>query len=212
MEYSHLKETGPWGFASSVVVLPLALAPQAMIEDVDVDVGQQSLNPGEPLPASALARPCGQLGAWCPPSTTRNLHQKWIAVSDMVIFHMVTPGSRIDKMDDQMGMLTKNYQLVFAFVFAIHEININENLLPNTTLQTYIYDNEFNSLEASSDTLDLLSMGQRNTPNYKCVWEKKLIAIIGGLTSPTSLQIANILNIYKIPQVEEQSRYGLSSP
>ncbi|XP_042329740.1 vomeronasal type-2 receptor 26-like [Sceloporus undulatus] len=105
-------------------------------------------------------------------------------------------------------MLTKNYQLVFAFVFAIHEINKNDKLLPNITLQTEILDDAFSSLKASLATLDLLSLGRMDVPNYKCTWEKSLIAIIGGLTSQTSLQIANILNIHKIPQLS----YGSFDP
>ncbi|KAH0626326.1 hypothetical protein JD844_001249 [Phrynosoma platyrhinos] len=105
-------------------------------------------------------------------------------------------------------VLPKNYQLVLAFVFAIHEINMNNKLLPNITLQTKIHDDAFNSQKASEATMDLLSGGQRIAPNYKCVWEKKLIAIIGCLTSQTSLQTANILNNYKIPQLS----YGSFNP
>uniref|UniRef100_A0ABM5GQ59 Vomeronasal type-2 receptor 26-like n=1 Tax=Pogona vitticeps TaxID=103695 RepID=A0ABM5GQ59_9SAUR len=96
--------------------------------------------------------------------------------------------------------MPKNYQLVLAFVFALDEINRNDKLLPNTSLGSKIYDNTFNLLRTSETTVDLLFTGQGNPPNYKCTWKEKLVAAIGGLTSQNSIQIANILNIYKIPQ------------
>ncbi|XP_042329771.1 vomeronasal type-2 receptor 26-like [Sceloporus undulatus] len=95
----------------------------------------------------------------------------------------------------------KNYQYVLAFVFAIHEINNNARLLPNITLGSQIYENAFSPLIASWATLDLLFTSEGNPMNYLCKREKKLMAIIGGLTSYNSIQMANILNAYKIPQL-----------
>nr|XP_060640344.1 vomeronasal type-2 receptor 26-like [Anolis sagrei ordinatus] len=37
-------------------------------------------------------------------------------------------------------------------------------------------------------------------PNYNCQGQKKMVAVIGAQTSEPSVQIANILGIYKIPQ------------
>ncbi|KAH0626325.1 hypothetical protein JD844_001248 [Phrynosoma platyrhinos] len=104
-------------------------------------------------------------------------------------------------------ILPKNYQLVLAFVFAIHEINKNDKLLPNLTLGLKIYENTFNPRRATATTLDLLFPGQRISPNYKCV-EEKLVGIIGGFSSQNSIQMANILNAYKIPQLS----YGSFDP
>ncbi|XP_044289024.1 vomeronasal type-2 receptor 26-like, partial [Varanus komodoensis] len=98
-------------------------------------------------------------------------------------------------------MIRKNFQHVLAFVFAIHEINKDAELLPNTTLGSKIYDNAFNSRKACVNTLDLLFTMRRDPPNYNCVRKDKLMAVIGGLTSPNSIQMAVVLNTYKIPQV-----------
>ncbi|XP_062992996.1 vomeronasal type-2 receptor 26-like [Elgaria multicarinata webbii] len=93
-------------------------------------------------------------------------------------------------------------------MFAFHEINNNAELLPNTTLDSKIYDNAFNARQSSWATLDFLFTSQGNPPNYECVREKKLMAVIGGLTSQNSIQMTNILNTYKVPQIS----YGSSDP
>ncbi|XP_077774236.1 vomeronasal type-2 receptor 26-like [Podarcis muralis] len=105
-------------------------------------------------------------------------------------------------------LMPKNYQHVLACVFAIQEVNKNNRLLPNTTLVSDIYDNAFHSMFTYWATLDLLFTGHRDPYNYKCGREKKLMAIIGGLTSQSSIQIASILNTYKIPQLT----YGSFDP
>ncbi|XP_061447558.1 vomeronasal type-2 receptor 26-like [Rhineura floridana] len=104
--------------------------------------------------------------------------------------------------------LLKNFQYVLAFVFAVHEINENAVLLPNTTLGSRIYDNIFSASKTYWNILDILFTGQRNPPNYNCDREKKPLAIIGGLTSQNSIQMANILNVFKVPQLG----YGFFDP
>ncbi|XP_062992998.1 vomeronasal type-2 receptor 26-like [Elgaria multicarinata webbii] len=105
-------------------------------------------------------------------------------------------------------MIPKNYQYVLAFLFAVHEINKNDGLLSNTTLGSAVYDNAFNSRRCSWATLDFLFPGQGSHTNYHCVEKKKVMALIGGLTSQNSIQMANILNAYKQPQLS----YGSSDP
>ncbi|KAF7235165.1 hypothetical protein EYD10_17990 [Varanus komodoensis] len=105
-------------------------------------------------------------------------------------------------------MIPKNYQYVLAFFYAISEVNRNAELLPNTTLVARVYDNAFNLWRTSSRTLDLLFPGQGKNPNYNCVQKEKLIAVIGDLTSQNSIHMANVLNIYKIAQLN----YGSFDP
>ncbi|XP_070810868.1 vomeronasal type-2 receptor 26-like [Pituophis catenifer annectens] len=57
-------------------------------------------------------------------------------------------------------------------------------------------------------TLDLLFKSQQFVPNYKCDTMKKVMAIIGGLTSETSSYMADIVGLYKIPQLT----YGSFAP
>ncbi|XP_060110941.1 vomeronasal type-2 receptor 26-like [Heteronotia binoei] len=99
-----------------------------------------------------------------------------------------------------LGPVLKNYQHVLAFLFAIDEINKNSMLLPNTTLQSKIYDNVFDPVATSRNTLSLLYRKLEKLPKYCGIRNNKVLAIIGGLTSENSIQMANIFNIFKLPQ------------
>ncbi|XP_053120164.1 vomeronasal type-2 receptor 26-like [Hemicordylus capensis] len=97
-------------------------------------------------------------------------------------------------------MVTKNYQHVQALVFAVKEINENPNLLPNITLGFHILDNSFDAKMTYKTMLYMVSTQDRTVVNYKCGSSNRLIAIIGGLDFDTSIQMADILHIVRIPQ------------
>ncbi|XP_054850243.1 vomeronasal type-2 receptor 26-like [Eublepharis macularius] len=61
-------------------------------------------------------------------------------------------------------------------------------------------------------SLDLLSTRGRFIPNYKCDSQNNPLAAIGGPNSKICLCIANILNIYKIPQLIYGSSPGIKDP
>ncbi|KAF7235646.1 hypothetical protein EYD10_17541 [Varanus komodoensis] len=106
------------------------------------------------------------------------------------------------------AMIPKNYQHVLAFLFAIQEINKDVKLLPNITLRSKINDNAFDSMQTYGNTVNLLFTGQGDPPNYSCGRKDKLVAVVGGLTSQNSIQMANVFNTYKIPQLS----YGSFDP
>uniref|UniRef100_A0A670JHT1 G-protein coupled receptors family 3 profile domain-containing protein n=1 Tax=Podarcis muralis TaxID=64176 RepID=A0A670JHT1_PODMU len=97
-------------------------------------------------------------------------------------------------------LMKKNYQHVFAFNFAIDEINKDSNLLPNSTLGFQIYDNMFQARLNYDITLSLLSAKKNSFPNTRCRMQK-MLAVIGALGSEASMQIATLLSLYQIPQV-----------
>ncbi|XP_078234903.1 vomeronasal type-2 receptor 26-like [Pogona vitticeps] len=105
-------------------------------------------------------------------------------------------------------IVPKYYQYILAFVFAFHEINKDDKLLPNITLGAMVDEIFFNARKASEATLLQLFIGRGNPLNYYCEREERLMAIIGGLTSPNSIQMANLLSTYKIPQLS----YGSFDP
>ncbi|XP_053117070.1 vomeronasal type-2 receptor 26-like [Hemicordylus capensis] len=101
----------------------------------------------------------------------------------------------------QPYMLTKFYQHILALVFAINEVNMSPNILPNVTLGFHIYDSYYDERMTYRTTLDLLFKSHGFILNYECGPQKNLIAIIGGLGSDISFHMADILNLYKIPQI-----------
>ncbi|KAK9397723.1 type-2 vomeronasal receptor [Crotalus adamanteus] len=107
-------------------------------------------------------------------------------------------------------MITKDYQHVLSTYFAIHEINKNIKLLPNTTLEIDIFEHSFIANFAIQNILNFLFLKQGNALNYNCVrrMKSKLWDVIGGITSHSSVHIAHILNTYKIPQLS----YGSFDP
>ncbi|XP_060112562.1 vomeronasal type-2 receptor 26-like [Heteronotia binoei] len=98
-------------------------------------------------------------------------------------------------------MATKFYRHPLALAFAVDEINMDPKILPNVTLGFHIYDAYKDHKMTYRSTLDLLYKCHRYFPNYACDHQKNLMANIGGLGSDASFQMADILALYKIPQL-----------
>ncbi|XP_060137311.1 vomeronasal type-2 receptor 26-like [Zootoca vivipara] len=104
-------------------------------------------------------------------------------------------------MIDNPMVLSKSYQHILALVFAIDEVNENPKLLPNLTLGFHIYDSYYDAKMTYRTTLDLLFNSHTFVPNYKCGPQENVIGVIGGLSSKVTLCMADILGLYKIPQL-----------
>ncbi|KAM3821249.1 vomeronasal type-2 receptor 26-like [Vipera latastei] len=98
-------------------------------------------------------------------------------------------------------VITKFYQHLLALVFAVKEINKDPHILPNVTLGFHIYDSYSDALMTYRTTLDLLFKLHKIVPNYICGTEKKIMGIIGGMSPETSIRMAEILQLFKIPQI-----------
>nr|XP_034957905.1 vomeronasal type-2 receptor 26-like [Zootoca vivipara] len=103
---------------------------------------------------------------------------------------------------------TKFYQHMLALVFAVDEINQNPRIWPNVSLGFHIYDSYLDSRMTYRTTLDLLFKSHHSLPNYNCVIQNNVIGVIGGLGSDTTWCMANVLGLYKIPQIS----YGSFEP
>ncbi|KAK9397375.1 type-2 vomeronasal receptor [Crotalus adamanteus] len=107
----------------------------------------------------------------------------------------------LPSLPEELIILPMNYQHILALAFAVKEINKNPQILPNITLGFHIYDNYYNAKMTFHSTMLLTYTLERFFPNYDCNMQKKLLAVIGGLDSLTSLDMAIVLEIYKIPQL-----------
>ncbi|XP_060110638.1 vomeronasal type-2 receptor 26-like [Heteronotia binoei] len=99
------------------------------------------------------------------------------------------------------NVVTKLYQHVLALEFAISEVNANTQILPNITLGVHISDSYYDARVTYRSSFDLIFKIHRSFPNYMCDTHKNLMAVIGGLSSDTSFQMADIFGLYKIPQL-----------
>ncbi|XP_060112575.1 vomeronasal type-2 receptor 26-like [Heteronotia binoei] len=106
-----------------------------------------------------------------------------------------------DQHEKSASVVVKFYQHILALAFAIKEINENIKILPNITLGSNIYDSYNDVRMTYCTTLDLLFKSQKVVPNYRCGTQKTFIAVIGGFGYETSFHMAEILALYKIPQV-----------
>ncbi|KAK9397377.1 type-2 vomeronasal receptor [Crotalus adamanteus] len=105
------------------------------------------------------------------------------------------------KRSRKVRIFSMNYQHILALAFSAKEINENPQILPNITLGIHIYDNYYDTKWIFYSTMILTYALERFFPNYNCNMQNKLLAVIGGLDSVTSLDMAILLNIYKIPQL-----------
>ncbi|XP_033024100.1 vomeronasal type-2 receptor 26-like [Lacerta agilis] len=105
-------------------------------------------------------------------------------------------------------VIEKFYAHIITLVFAVDEINENPKILPNATLGFHIYDSYFDSRMTYRTTLNLLFTSHHFVLNYICGIHKNLVGVIGGLSSDTSLSMADVLGLYKIPQIS----YGSFEP
>ncbi|XP_073402840.1 extracellular calcium-sensing receptor-like [Dendrobates tinctorius] len=93
------------------------------------------------------------------------------------------------------------FQIMHAFIFAVEQINKNPDLLPNITLGFQIYEICTAVRRAAEGTLWMLSGGEPSVPNYHCREEVTLAGIIGDSASTRSILMAQILGLYRYPQI-----------
>ncbi|XP_077187401.1 vomeronasal type-2 receptor 26-like [Paroedura picta] len=101
----------------------------------------------------------------------------------------------------EFGLVFRGHQQILPVLLAVQEVNQNPGLLQNVTLGYDIYNNFFNERLTYDATLDTLSAGHKNIPNYRCGGESGLSSLIEGADPETSLHISTLLSNYKVPQV-----------
>ncbi|XP_075434018.1 extracellular calcium-sensing receptor-like [Ascaphus truei] len=95
----------------------------------------------------------------------------------------------------------QNYQSMQAMIFAIEEINSNPDLLPNISLGFQIFDTCTGTRRAAEGTFWILSGGQGSIPNYQRHKGSPLAGVIGDSGSSRSIIMAQILGLYRYPQI-----------
>ncbi|XP_070795196.1 vomeronasal type-2 receptor 26-like [Pituophis catenifer annectens] len=96
--------------------------------------------------------------------------------------------------------IPKNYQQFLTLKFAVTEVNKDRVLLPNISLGFHIYDSHQTEKNSSLISLSLLSTRGQMAPGYKCNGQNPLLSVIGSGNPKSSMQMASIFSIFKVPQ------------
>ncbi|XP_078525447.1 extracellular calcium-sensing receptor-like [Lissotriton helveticus] len=104
--------------------------------------------------------------------------------------------------------LTTSLSWYQAMAFAIEEVNMKTNLLPNITMGFRIHDSCMVLERSLEGTLWMLTGEEVPTPNYLCWKNHPTLAIVGDATSTVSILMSRILSLYKHTQIS----YSASSP
>ncbi|XP_061447629.1 vomeronasal type-2 receptor 26-like [Rhineura floridana] len=135
-------------------------------------------------------------------------HQSGDLIIGGIAYYAGNVASEMLFMEEPLPTLTepfvivpKHYQHITALAFTVKYINENLQILPNITLGFHIYDSYGSSMRTYHATMLLLSSPERFTPNYLCDNKKNLIAVVGGLDAKISIDMATLLNNYKVPQM-----------
>ncbi|XP_072494348.1 extracellular calcium-sensing receptor-like [Notamacropus eugenii] len=92
-------------------------------------------------------------------------------------------------------------------LFAVEEANEDPSFLPNVTVGLQLYDSCVSGSRALGSALGLLSGQLLPTPNFDCCPQRRLLGIIGGMTSPESEAMAELLSVYQVPQISHGSQH-----
>ncbi|XP_067205710.1 metabotropic glutamate receptor 8-like isoform X2 [Linepithema humile] len=108
----------------------------------------------------------------------------------------------------------KGMQRLEAMLYVLNEINADVELLPNTTLGALILDSCSSDTYALDQSMEFVrSYMNQDISEYKCengktptyVPHKPVTGVIGAAFSVVSIMVANILRLFKIPQVSYAS-------
>ncbi len=97
------------------------------------------------------------------------------------------------------------YMLAHAMLHAIDQVNALDHILQNITLEAKIYDTCRSQTIASGHTKEFIKMTLQPEPGVQ------LAGILGASVSDVSAKVANILQVFEIPQISFQSTSVLLS-
>ena len=96
-----------------------------------------------------------------------------------------------------------------AMIFAVDQINKNPNLLSNITLGMSAYDTCGWYTRALEESLEFVmeSLENKATPKSCESASKKnrIVAVVGAASSAVSIQVANLLRLFNLPQISYAS-------
>ncbi|XP_028817992.1 vomeronasal type-2 receptor 1 [Denticeps clupeoides] len=140
----------------------------------------------------------------------KNVEKKTVVVGGMFPVHKRLASSDINTTSIPVssacdGFNFRTFRWAQTMLFAIDEINLRSDLLPETDLGYVIYDSCFTISKAVEGTLTYLTGQDEAVPNYRCGTGSPLAALVGAGASDLSIATARILGLYYFPQVSYAS-------
>ncbi|XP_072557209.1 vomeronasal type-2 receptor 1 isoform X2 [Paramormyrops kingsleyae] len=140
----------------------------------------------------------------------KNVEKNKVVIGGMfpVHYRVISPDTNTSSIPTSSGCEGFNYRTfrwAQTMLFAINEINNNDDILPRTDLGYVIYDSCFTISKAVEGTLTYLTGQDEAVPNYRCGTGSPLAALVGAGGSDLSIATARILGLYYFPQVSYES-------
>ncbi|XP_075061832.1 extracellular calcium-sensing receptor-like [Mixophyes fleayi] len=110
-----------------------------------------------------------------------------------------------------MGFWLNSYHELLAMMFALEEINVTPNVLGNITLGLQMYKTCSVPHYELQGALHFLTESGTAIPNYRCRGQPTFSAVIGSTYSTNSIILANILGVFRYPQISATSSISLLS-
>ncbi|XP_057204244.1 extracellular calcium-sensing receptor-like [Triplophysa rosa] len=98
----------------------------------------------------------------------------------------------------------RDVRLAQTMIFAIHEINQNENLLPNVSVGYKIYDSCGSRMSSVSAIMALMN-GHETAEEERCNGQSPIHAVIGETESATTIILSRTTGPFKIPVISHSS-------
>ncbi|XP_073484917.1 vomeronasal type-2 receptor 26-like [Aquarana catesbeiana] len=114
---------------------------------------------------------------------------------------LMTSGEYVKTMMTCLRPFPPYYRYFLTILYAIDEINKDPTILPNVTLGYHMYDSCNDKRKAVKSILQILSGPGQTVPNYSCRKHGNLAGFIGDQNSATTVNIAEILALYRYTQV-----------
>ncbi|XP_044742127.1 metabotropic glutamate receptor [Chrysoperla carnea] len=136
---------------------------------------------------------------------------------DIILGGLFPVHEKGDKSPCGRKIYNRGVQRLEAMMFAVDKINKDKNILPNITLGVNILDTCSRDTYALNQSLEFVraSLNNLDTTAYECLDNslpkpKKnntgpVVGVIGGSYSSVSLQVANLLRLFHIPQISPAS-------
>ncbi|XP_050497497.1 metabotropic glutamate receptor-like [Diabrotica virgifera virgifera] len=136
---------------------------------------------------------------------------------DIILGGLFPVHTKGDKTPCGSQIYHRGVQRLEAMMFAIDNINKDPNILPNVTLGVHILDTCSRDTYALNQSLQFVraSLNNIDTSSFECAdhsmpvprnnYSGPVFGVVGGSYSSVSLQVANLLGLFHIPQISPAS-------